>query len=167
MKPALTAAMLACCVAALQNPARAANVCTDEIAEAARRHGVPVSVALTIAKVESSNQPLAMNIAGWPAKAHSVGDGVQALRQLRNAGITSVDVGCMQINLKHHPHAFPRLDDAFDPKANADYGVRFLKRLFEDKKSWGQAIAAYHSSDPARQSVYLNKVRRQFVAGPQ
>lgn len=163
MKSAPTAAALLvfCWIA----PAHAANPCTDEIVEAARRHDVPVSVALTVAKVESSNQPLAMNIAGWPAKAHSAAEGVQALHQLRRAGITSVDVGCMQINLKHHPHAFPSLDDAFDPKANADYGVRFLKRLFEAKKSWGQAIAAYHSSDPTRQSAYLDKVRRQFVSG--
>lgn len=146
--------------------ADAAHACTDEVVEAARRHGVPASVALTIAKIESSNQVLAMNIAGWPAKAHSAADGARALRQLQRAGITSVDVGCMQINMKYHPHAFPRFEDAFDPKANADYGVRFLKQLFEQKQSWGQAIASYHSADPARQKVYLDKVRRQFVSAP-
>ncbi|MEW5728793.1 MAG: transglycosylase SLT domain-containing protein [Pseudomonadota bacterium] len=136
--------------------------CRDEILAAARRHGVPEAVALTVARVESGGDPLAMNIQGWPAWAHSATDAVNAVRKLRAAGVTSIDVGCMQINLKHHPTAFPRLEDAFDPKVNVDYGVRFLKRLHAEKRSWGKAIASYHSSDPARQKVYLRTVLSKF-----
>lgn len=137
--------------------------CGDAIAEAARRHGVPEAVALTVGKVESGHDELAMNIAGWPARAYSVADGVTAVEKLRKAGIVSVDVGCMQINLKHHPKAFGRLDQAFDAKANAEYGVLFLKRLHEEKRSWGKAIAAYHSADPERQATYLAKVREKLL----
>ena len=35
-------------------------------------------------------------------------------------GVRQVDVGCMQINLQSHPHAFASLEDAFDPGSNAD-----------------------------------------------
>ena len=142
----------------------AASPCRQEITAAAQRHGVPLAVALTVAKVESAHDPLAMNIAGWPARAHSPADAAIAIRKLRAAGIHSIDVGCMQINLKHHPKAFARIEDAFDPRANTDYGVRFLKELYQEKQSWGKAIAAYHSSDPARQSVYLNSIRKHFAA---
>ncbi len=144
------------------NAAQASN-CQSAIIEAARRHGVPEAVALTVGKVESGHHALAMNIAGRPAWAYSTEDAVIAIRKLRAAGISSVDVGCMQINLKHHPDAFARLEQAFDPAANAEYGVQFLKRLHAGKRSWGAAIAAYHSADPERQSVYLTTVRQTLL----
>ena len=33
-------------------------------------------------------------------------------------GVSSVDAGCTQINLRHHPAAFAYLKEAFDPVAN-------------------------------------------------
>jgi hypothetical protein len=45
------------------------------------------------------------------------------------AGITSLDVGCLQVNLAQHPDAFSTLAAAFDPVANADYGAAFLTSL--------------------------------------
>jgi soluble lytic murein transglycosylase-like protein len=143
----------------------AGNACTDEIVPAARRHGVPESVALTVARVESGGNPLAMNIEGWPVWAHSPDAAVNAVRKLRAAGVVSIDVGCMQISLKHHPAAFARLEDAFDPRANVDYGIRFLKQLHTRTGSWGKAIASYHSSDPKRQGIYLRSVLTKFVDG--
>jgi len=145
----------------------AADNCLSAIAESARRHDIPESVALTVGKVESGHEPLALNIMGRPARAYSVADAVAAIGKLRAAGISSVDVGCMQINLKHHPRAFPRLEQAFDPAANAEYGVLFLKRLHAEKGSWGKAIAAYHSSDPERQTVYLTMVREKLMRSMQ
>lgn len=166
MKPA-SAAILALALAAVPVSGSVAlakdSACRDEILIAARRHGVPESVALTVARVESGGNPLAMNIQGWPAWAATTTDAVNAIRKLRAAGVTSIDVGCMQINLKHHPTAFPRLESAFDPKANVDYGIRFLKQLHARTQSWGKAIASYHSSDPRRQSIYLRSILSKFV----
>ena len=143
--------------------AAASGDCVTAIAESARRHNVPQAVALTVGKVESGHDSLALNIAGRPARAYSVADGVIAIGKLRAAGITSVDVGCMQINLKHHPRAFSSLEQAFDPAANAEYGVLFLKQLHAAKGNWARAIASYHSSDPERQTVYLSMVRQKLV----
>lgn len=167
MKPASAAVAVACMamLPVVGAEAAGATACRDEIVAAAGRHGVPTSVALTVARVESGGDPLAMNIQGWPAWARSAPDAVNAVRKLRAAGVTSIDVGCMQINLKHHPDAFARLEDAFDPRTNVDYGIRFLKQLHARTQSWGKAIAAYHSSDPQRQSVYLRSVLTKFVRG--
>ena len=50
---------------------------------------------------------------------------VAAVRAMQARGIRSIDVGCMQVNLMHHPNAFASLEAAFDPTVNADYAGRF------------------------------------------
>ncbi len=54
---------------------------------------------------------------------------IAAVRALQAGGVHSIDVGCMQVNLKHHPTAFGSLEQAFDPSANADYAAQFLVEL--------------------------------------
>ncbi len=56
---------------------------------------------------------------------------MKAVAAMRAAGMQSIDVGCMQINLRAHPAAFASIDDAFDPAANADYAARFLRDLLQ------------------------------------
>jgi hypothetical protein len=70
----------------------------------------------------------------------------------------SIDVGCMQVNLMHHPEAFASLDDAFDPSHNAAYAGRFLTALFAGLGDWGTAIAAYHSRTPGVGEPYRDQV---------
>ena len=73
-------------------------------------------------------------------------------------GIQSIDVGCMQVNLMHHPDAFPSLDMAFDPQANAAYAARFLKELYAQTGDWTKATALYHSATPELGAEYQRKV---------
>ena len=51
------------------------------------------------------------------------------MRAVQAQGVRSIDIGCMQVNLMHHPNAFATLDAAFDPLANALYAARFLTEL--------------------------------------
>jgi hypothetical protein len=62
------------------------------------------------------------------------------------------------VNLLHHPQAFPSLDAAFDPVANAGYAARFLGALHAATGSWPLAAAAYHSRTPERGYAYARKV---------
>ena len=55
----------------------------------------------------------------------SKAEAVAAVRAMQARGIQSIDVGCGQINLMHHPDAFANLELAFDPQANATYAARF------------------------------------------
>ncbi len=64
---------------------------------------------------------------------------VAAVRAMQARGIQSIDVGCGQINLMHHPDAFASLEQAFDPQANAVYAARFLKELFAQTGDWNKA----------------------------
>ena len=87
---------------------------------------------------------------------------VDAVRALQAQGVRSIDVGCMQVNLMHHPNAFASLDAAFDPTANALYAARFLNSLYGISGSWVQATAAYHSQTPAIGADYQQRVMARW-----
>ena len=90
----------------------------------------------------------------FPTKDEAIG----AVRELQAKGRTNIDVGCMQINLHYHPNAFETIEDAFDPTTNTGYAARFLSGLYKETESWAEAAGKYHSSDPARNGSYRNKV---------
>jgi Transglycosylase SLT domain len=74
-------------------------------------------------------------------------------------------VGCLQVNLMHHPEAFATLDEAFDPAANVAYAARFLHELFAESQDWAQAAAAYHSRRTDLGIAYLQQVLAVWGAG--
>ena len=84
------------------------------------------------------------------------------MRALQAQGVRSIDVGCMQVNLMHHPNAFASLDEAFDPPSNALYAARFLNTLYGASGSWLQATAAYHSETPAIGADYQRRVMARW-----
>ena len=81
---------------------------------------------------------------------------------MRGRDVRSVDVGCMQVNLYFHPTAFPDLDAAFDPAANAAFAARFLRSLFKDTGSWMHAVARYHSSIYRNNRQYMIRVMKTW-----
>ena len=64
----------------------------------------------------------------------------------------------MQISLTFHPDAFPDMNQAFDPVANADYGARYLLQLYEKTNSWPKAVEMYHSATPDIGQEYGRRV---------
>jgi hypothetical protein len=85
-------------------------------------------------------------------------EAITAVQAFQASGIRSIDVGCAQVNLLHHPGAFSSLAAAFDPQANADYAARFLRALHASTGNWPLAAAAYHSQTPELGRVYARKV---------
>lgn len=85
---------------------------------------------------------------------------VRKARELLDQGIRSMDIGCMQVNLRYHPDAFASLEDAFDPLTNMGYAALFLSRLSNQAGSWPKAIGRYHSESPALNRPYFAKVIR-------
>ncbi|MGB5093341.1 MAG: hypothetical protein WBN97_08545 [Parvibaculum sp.] len=85
---------------------------------------------------------------------------VRKARELLDQGIRSMDVGCMQVNLRYHPKAFASLEDAFDPLTNMGYAALFLTSLSAQAGSWPKAIGRYHSQSPALNRPYFAKVIR-------
>ncbi len=109
----------------------------------------------------------------WPWTINAAGQGfffpsksaaIQAVQQLQAAGINSIDVGCMQINLRYHPAAFRSLSQAFDPTANARYAAVFLTALYDHSQDWTKATGDYHSQTPTLAGPYQLRVLAHWNA---
>jgi soluble lytic murein transglycosylase-like protein len=171
----LAGATLALCSApalreARAAPALASPVCEAALAEASRRHGVPLGVLYAVGLTETgrkgSLQPYAMNIAGAAYFARDLADATRAFEAARARGVKLIDVGCMQINHHFHGARLPSLAAMFDPARNVDYAARFLVELKRREGAWTLAVARYHAgphNDPA-QKRYVCAVIRNMVA---
>ncbi len=129
---------------------------------------MPVQLVRAISTVEAGRLDATTHrVAPWPWTINVYGNGyfyptktqaMAAVLVLQAAGIQSIDVGCMQINLMYHPQAFASLDEAFSPSANVGYAVRFLTELFRQTGSWPAAAAAYHSQTSEIGAEYEKRV---------
>ncbi|PZR18121.1 MAG: hypothetical protein DI532_02185 [Azospirillum brasilense] len=156
-----------------QNPAPSpSTLCRAAIATAEREYGLPAGLLAAIGRVESGRRdpetgergpwPWTMNAEGRGKFFRTRAEAIAEVRQLRADGMRLIDVGCMQINLHHHPNAFASLEEAFDPLANARYAARFLKDLNATRGDWMRSAANYHSNTPERAAAYLAAVEAQL-----
>jgi hypothetical protein len=144
------------------------QLCRTAIRAAERAHGIPQALLSALGRVESGRRdPVTGNFGPWPWTINAEGRGqffptkaeaIAAVRRLQAEGVRSIDVGCMQVNLRHHPTAFATLDDAFDPLKNATYAATFLVSLHEASKNWLQAAAHYHSHTLEFATAYQRRV---------
>ena len=157
--------------------AHAANesACRDATRSAERATGVPDQLLTAISRVESGRfDPQTGRTEAWPWTINVEGVGhvydteaaaIAAVASFQAQGARSIDVGCMQINLKQHPDAFASLADAFDPTTNANFAAHFLTELFGTTGSWPHAAAAYHSQTPDIGRDYQNQVLQIWAEG--
>jgi hypothetical protein len=145
--------------------------CRAAIRAAERANGIPDQLMAAIGVVESGRRTADGKISPWPWSINAEGtdfvyeskqEVMASVRNLQAKGVRSIDVGCMQVNLKHHPNAFASLDQAFDPVENARYAARFLTELKAQTGSWEKATAWYHSATPALGEPYQQKVMAQW-----
>ena len=108
----------------------------------------------------------------WTINAEGIGHffetrqaAIAAVQSLQARGVVSIDVGCLQVNLMFHPNAFASLNDAFEPRKNADYAARFLTSLSAARHDWIHAIGAYHSETPALGDAYRAMVMARGRGG--
>lgn len=48
--------------------------------------------------------------------------------------------------------------EALTPVENVAYGAMYLRQLYDEHGTWGEAVRRYHSGDPARGDAYLRRV---------
>ncbi|MBO0710875.1 MAG: transglycosylase SLT domain-containing protein [Acetobacteraceae bacterium] len=142
--------------------------CVRAIAAAEHNLKTPDRLLSAIGLVESGRaDPKTGTIRPWPWTINAEGnahyfdskvEAIAAVQALQTRGVRSIDVGCMQVNLMHHPTAFASLDEAFDPNVNATYAARFLLSLYHDLGSWPRATAAYHSQTDELGTDYARRV---------
>jgi hypothetical protein len=147
------------------------NQCAVHIAQHEKNHGIPEGLMHAISMVESGRKDDTGRMVSWPWTINAQGQGyyfptkeaaVAAARKLQLQGVSSIDVGCMQVNLYHHPNAFKTLNEAFEPANNVAYAARFLTGLKNEHASWHKAVAHYHSANPLHHIPYHKNVMRAW-----
>jgi hypothetical protein len=138
------------------------QVCLQKIRSEERAHRIPGGLLAAIGFTESGRTVTGQRTV-WPWTVNAEGEGhffdskdaaVKFVEGKLADGVESIDVGCMQINLKQHPDAFASLDDAFDPAVNVAYGADFLKSLHGQTNGWLAAARRYHSATPEKGEPY-------------
>ena len=140
--------------------------CAEAAAVAELDAGLPPGLLLAIGKVESGRAgpggvvpwPYAVNVAGRGMLAGDAAAAIAHVRAAQAAGQRSVDVGCFQVSLLHHPGAFDSLEAGFDPVRNARYAAGFLAALRTGAPSWEAAAGRYHSMTPELAGPYAAQV---------
>ncbi len=145
-----------------------AKQCTQYFPVNEQHYRIPVHLLAAIASAESGRWheglgmplpwPWTINAAGKGYYFNSKAEAIAKAQSLMAQGIKSMDVGCMQVNLKHHHKAFANLNEAFDPLTNVAYAAKFLRTNYDDLGDWVRAAAAYHSRTPNLGSKYLKRI---------
>lgn len=143
------------------------SVCVKEIIAAQDRYGIPNNLLLAIGLQETGRNvdgaltvwPYAANAAGTGKYFGSRSEAVRWVSAKRRSGVRSVDVGCMQINLRWHPDAFDSVREGYDPRVNVDYAARLLRDRFDRSGDWLQAAGTYHSFTPRHRDRYIKSLR--------
>lgn len=150
------------------------ELCQIAVDKAEKNYQIKSNLLQTIASVESGrwNAQAGKRVA-WPWTVHANGKGryykskaeaVAAVKNLQQKGITNIDVGCMQINLKYHGKAFANLDEAFDPEKNVAYSAKFLRNLYKrNKQNWTKTAMHYHSRNLRRGTNYKNRLEKHYA----
>jgi hypothetical protein len=144
-------------------------LCNPAIHAAEQRYHLPTGLLAAMARAESGRPITSMNdIRPWPWTIDADGEGLfldsktaaVAWMSLQGSRHKYVDVGCLQVDLKLHPRAFASLEQAFDPRANADYAARYLSGLYRNEaaRNWNIAVGLYHSHLPSLAAAYRDQV---------
>ncbi|MBV1885952.1 MAG: transglycosylase SLT domain-containing protein [Parvibaculaceae bacterium] len=150
------------------NPQNHWNTCRQAAYALEDIHHTPRGLIAAITLTETGRRGPQGKLEAWPWTINAEGRGyhftskreaIRAVRRLMAEGKRSIDIGCMQVNLRFHPRAFTSLEEAFDPEANIAYGISFLKDLHRKSRSWDMAVGNYHSYSPALNQRYFKKVR--------
>ncbi|MCU0838178.1 MAG: lytic transglycosylase domain-containing protein [Rhodospirillales bacterium] len=144
------------------------DLCAQAIAREEREQGIPARLMQAIALTESGRWdahrqtkiawPWTINAEGEGRYFPSMGAAIAAVRALKARGVNSIDVGCMQVNLRYHGDAFSDLTEAFEPATNVAYAADFLKTLYQQTGSWTEATGRYHSATPELNGPYKARV---------
>lgn len=146
--------------------------CSNIFSYFEKRHNIPQDTLYSISLRETQKAHSKHKIGitwPWTVTVNPSGKGyhfktkteaIKFAKEQLKIGKKSIDVGCMQINLKYHPDAFDSVEQALSPQNNVAYGAKFLKEKYKQHGDWQKAIGAYHSSSSDKASIYNAMVKK-------
>ena len=143
-------------------------VCLNATMQAEEEYQIQKHLLTSISSIESGRWhngqqekaawPWTVNVKGKGYFYKTKAEAVAAVKKWQARGYTSIDVGCMQVNLRFHGKKFANIEDAFDPKKNVDVAAQFLKKRYEKRGDWMRAATDYHSKKPSKARAYKKKL---------
>lgn len=166
--------------------ADSSQVCSAAIHAAELTQGIPRFLLHAVSLTESGKwHKKAKARIAWPWTVNAGGKGkffptkskaIAEVKRLQGKGIRNIDVGCMQINLRHHGHIFQSVEEMFEPVNNVAYAAAWLKKLRGKKGSWAHAVGRYHNGHWKKRgqdywrrvyTIWNSEQRRDFRARKQ
>ena len=124
---------------------------------------------LSVAKVESGFDPLAIGVNGPPPRSlrpTTRADAVRTAARLIASGV-SVDLGLAQINSRNLEWLGLTLEDAFDPCRNLEAAAKVLATNYRNASAGREpqaalrvALSVYNTGSRTRGGAYVGKVAR-------
>jgi soluble lytic murein transglycosylase-like protein len=138
--------------------------------------GVPPAVVFGVALQESRllfgtkfgkralPWPWTLNVAGAPYRFTTRIEAENALRRFLSRGISSIDIGPMQVNWRYNKNRLITESHALDPYWNLRVGATILREHFVATDNWFSAVGRYHSpSNRERATKYAHSVWRHIA----
>jgi soluble lytic murein transglycosylase-like protein len=145
------------------NSSYAANY-AEMITQAEKKYNVPKGLLRSIALTESRMHPWAINSSKGEIYAKTREQAYDAVTTLIAQGITNIDIGICQLNIKWHGKNFERIYEMLNPEKNIDYAANLLASLYKKHKEWYIATRYYHSYNPIHYKKYHKKVLTTWLA---
>ena len=152
------------------------DICHIVATEAEEAFSLPNGILSSIAQVESGRKTMNGDYRSWPWTINDKGKGIffdnrkaanKYIIKQNEIGNTNIDIGCMQISVKWHAHAFSSTESMLDPYTNIAYAAIFLEELYKTHANWELAIKYYHSAETKKNEPYLQKVNAVWKNHPQ
>jgi hypothetical protein len=128
-----------------------------------KENNIPSGLLFAIARVESGIEPYALNIRGKSLVTDNRREALSSIYEALAAGITNIDVGVMQLNVKWHSENFNSVEDMLEPRKNIEYAARFLVSLYKKHGDWHKAVRFYHSSTAEYYRKYSRKITLAWI----
>ncbi len=150
-------------------PAMAAgetDVCRAAAIKAEKDYKIPDGLLQAITLVETGREGAGSERA-WPWTVNVLGKGhyfdtyeeARKFAQTKRAlNVSSMDIGCFQLNFKWHGGAFDSVASMFNAADAASYAAEFLTQLYREFGDWKTAAEKYHSREKNRGKVYGRKI---------
>ncbi len=142
--------------------------CLNAIRYFEKKHNIPNNYLYYIAVVESGKWdskiqkkapwPWSLNVNGKTLFFKNKQDMLKKIKENINDGNVNMDIGCNQINYKHHRNNFQSIEQMINPFYNVEYSASYLHKNYKRTQNWSEAVAHYHSKNIAKNQIYIKKI---------